>query len=252
MKFAFLVIAIFINFLNHSLIKSEEIFSAKNKIENFAKKESINEEKTEIKKIHIVKSGDTLSSISKLHSINKDLIIKLNKLKDENYIFVGQNLIISGSTENLTKQSDLINNYHIVQTGENLTEISNKYNLKVIDLIEINNLNNPDSIKVGQKLIIRKKDTINSENYETTENKKNNDLLVIDKKIYGPIIIQSKSYKDIKGRKVLNVLNQENKKLVLSINCETNELDVRIPGGKWKGSKPAKEEFENNLINDFC
>ncbi len=252
MKFAFLVIAIFINFLNHSLIKSEEIFSAKNKIENFAKKESINEEKTEIKKIHIVKSGDTLSSISKLHSINKDLIIKLNKLKDENYIFVGQNLIISGSTENLTKQSDLINNYHIVQTGENLTEISNKYNLKVIDLIEINNLNNPDSIKVGQKLIIRKKDTMNLENYETTENKKNNDLLVIDKKIYGPIIIQSKSYKDIKGRKVLNVLNQENKKLILSINCETNELDVRIPGGKWMGSKPAKEEFENNLINDFC
>ena len=176
----------------------------------------------------------------------------MNNLKDENYIFVGQNLIISESTENLTKQSDLINNYHIVETGENLTEISNKYNLKVIDLIEINNLNNPDSIKVGQKLVIRKKNTINSENYETTENKKNNDLLELDKKIYGPIIIQSKSYKDIKGRKVLNVLNQENKKLILSINCDTNELDVRIPGRKWMGSKPAKEEFENNLINDFC
>ena len=252
MKFAFLVIAIFINFFNHSLIKSEEIFSAKNKIENFAKKESINEEKTEIKKIHIVKSGDTLSSISKLYSINKDLIIKLNKLKDENYIFVGQNLIISESTENLTKQSDLINNYHIVQTGENLTEISNKYDLKVIDLKEINNLKNPDSIKVGQKLIIRKKKTINSENHETTENKKNNDLFELDKKIYGPIIIQNKSYKDIKGRKVFNVLNQENKKLILSINCDTNELDVRIPGRKWMGSKPVKEEFEKNLINDFC
>ena len=252
MKFAFLVIAIFINFFNHSLIKSEEIFSANNKIENFAKKKSINEEKTEIKKIHIVKSGDTLSSISKLYSINKDLIIKLNKLKDENYIFVGQNLIISESTKNLTKQSNLINNYHIVQTGENLTEISNKYDLKVIDLKEINNLKNPDSMKVGQKLIIRKKKTINSENHETTENKKNNELLELDKKIYGPIIIQSKSYKDIKGRKVFYVLNQANKKLILSINCDTNELDVRIPGRKWMGSKPAKEEFENNLINDFC
>ena len=252
MKFAFLVIAIFINFFNHSLIKSEEIFSAKNKIENFAKKESINEKKTEIKKIHIVKSGDTLSSISKLYSINKNLIIKLNKLKDENYIFVGQNLIIAESTENLTEQSDLINNYHIVQTGENLTEISNKYDLKVIDLKEINNLKNPDSIKVGQKLIIRKKKTINSENHETIENKKNNDLLELDKKIYGPIIIQNKSYKDIKGRKVFNVLNQENKKLILSINCDTNELDVRIPGRKWIGSKPAKEEFEKKLINDFC
>ena len=176
----------------------------------------------------------------------------MNNLKDENYIFVGQNLIISESSEKLTKQSDLINSYHIVQTGENLTEISNKYNLKVIDLIEINNIDNPDSIKVGQKLIIRKKNIINLENYETTENKKNNEFLKLDKKIYGPIIIQSKSYKDIKGRKILNVLNQDNKKLILSIDCDKNELDVRIPGRKWMGSKPAKEEFENNLINDFC
>jgi len=253
MKFVFLVIAIFINFFNHSLIKSEEkIFSAKNRNDNIAKNETITEEKTEIKKIHIVKSGDTISSISKFYSINKDLIIKLNNLKDENYIFVGQNLIISESTENFSKQSDLINNFHIVQTGENLTEISNKYNLKVSDLIEINNLNDPDSIKVGKKLIIRKNDTNNAGNYKTTENKKNNDLLVLDKKIYGPIIIQSKSYKDIKGRKVLNVLNQENKKLIISINCDKNELDVRIPGRKWMGSKPVKEEFENNLINDFC
>ena len=250
MKLLFLVIAIFINLINHSLIKSEEkIFSAKNKIENIARKESITEEKTEIKKIHIVKSGDTISSISKFYSINKDLIIKLNNLKDENYIFDGQNLIISESNENLTKQSEFINNYHIVQAGENLTEISNKYNLKVIDLIEINNLNNPDSIKVGQKLIIRKKNAMNSENYKTN---KNNDSLELDKKIYGPITIQSKSYKDIKGRKVLSVLNQENKKLILSINCDTNEIDVRIPGRKWMGSKPVKEEFESNLINDFC
>ena len=253
MKFVFLVIAIFINFFNQSLIKSEEkIFSEKNKLENIARKESITEEKTEIKKIHIVKIGDTLSSISKFYSINKDLIIKLNNLKDENYIFVGQNLIISEYTENLTKQSDLINFYHIVQTGENLTEISNKYNLKVIDLIEINNLNNPDTIKVGQKLIIRKKNTINSLNHERIENKKNNDLIELDKKIYGPIVIQSKSNNDIKGRKVLNVLNQENKKLILSINCDTNQLDVRIPGRKWMGSKPAREEFEYSLINDFC
>ena len=87
MKFVFLIIAILLNFFNHSLIKSEEnIDSANNKIENIAKKESINEEKTDLKKIHVVKSGDTITSISKFYSINKDLIIKLNNLKDENYI----------------------------------------------------------------------------------------------------------------------------------------------------------------------
>jgi len=42
MKFAFLLIAIFINFFSQSLIKSEEkICLEKNKIENIAKKESI-------------------------------------------------------------------------------------------------------------------------------------------------------------------------------------------------------------------
>ena len=113
MKLVFLVFAILINFFNNSLIKSEEkIDSVNSKIENIAKKESITEEKTQIKKIHIVKNGDTISSISKFYSINKELIIELNNLKDENYIFVGQNLIISESTESLKKQSDLINSYH--------------------------------------------------------------------------------------------------------------------------------------------
>ena len=153
MKLVFLVIAIFINFFNHSLIKSEEkINLGNNKVENISKKESTNKDKTEIRKIHIVKIGDTLTSIAKFYSVNKSLIIQLNNLKDENYIYVGQNLIISESSENSKKKSDLINNYHIVQIGDSITEISNKYKLDIGYLIEINNLKNPDSIEVGQKL----------------------------------------------------------------------------------------------------
>ena len=252
MKLVFLVITILLNLFNHLSIKSEEKIDLEtNKIENIAKKESINEDKTENKKIHIVKTGETLTSISKLYSINKDLIIKLNNLKDQNYIFIGQNLIISESNKNNLQQSDL-NNYHIVQIGENLTEISNKYNLKIGYLLEINNLRNPDSIKVGEKILLSKNIPSNLGNPQIIKNKKKNELLDLNKKIYGPIVIQSKSNNDTEGRKVLNVLNQENKKLILSINCDKNELDVRIPGRKWMGSKPAREEFENNLINDFC
>ena len=74
MKLVFLVIVILINFFNHSLIKSEEKISlGKQKIENIAKKEPINENKTKGEKIHIVKTGDTISSISKTYSISKDL-----------------------------------------------------------------------------------------------------------------------------------------------------------------------------------
>ena len=112
MKLVFLVITILLNLCNHLSIKSEEKIDLEtNKIENIAKKESINEDKTENKKIHIVKTGETLTSISKLYSINKDLIIKLNNLKDENYIYVGQNLIISESTENYAQHSNLISDF---------------------------------------------------------------------------------------------------------------------------------------------
>ena len=245
MKLVFLVIAVLMNFFNYSLVKAEE------NIENIAKKESITENKDEIRKIHIVKIGDTISSISELYSIDKNLIINLNELNDENYIFVGQNLIISESTNNSKKQSDL-KNYHIVKTGENLTDISNIHKLNLGYLIEINNLDNPDSIKVGQKLLLNKNESISLENHEKIKDKRNNELLIIDRQFYGPLIIQSKSDEEIKGRKVLNVLNQKNEKLILSINCDTNQLNVRIPGKKWKGPEPAKEEFENNLINDFC
>ena len=252
MKLVFLVITILLNLFNQSSIKSEEkIDIGTYKIENIAKKDSINEDKTENKKIHIVKSGETLSSISKLYSINKDFIIKLNNLKDQNYIFIGQNLIISESNKNNLLQSD-INNYHIVQIGENLTEISNKYNLKIGYLLKINNLKNPDSIKVGEKIFLRKNNPSNLENPQLHKNKKKNEFFELDKQIYGPIIIKNKSYGNNEDRKVLNVLNQDNKKLILSINCEKNELNVRIPGRKWKGAKPVKEEFEKDLINDFC
>ena len=119
-------------------------------------------------------------------------------------------------------------------------------------LIEINNLKNPDSIKVGQKLFLSKNKAISSENFQIIQNKKNNQLLDLENKIYGPIIIQNLSIEKTKSRKILNVKNKENKKLILSINCDSKEIDVRIPGKKWRGAKPAKEEFEKNLINDFC
>ena len=253
MKLVLLGIAITITFYNYSYIKAENKIDPEiNKIENSSKKESITEEKNQIRKIHIVKIGDTVSSISKFYSINKDLIVELNNLKDENYIYVGQNLIISKSSKNSIEELDSINNYHIVQMGENLTDISNKYNLNLGYLIEINNLRNPNSIKVGERILLTKNNPMSSENSRIIKNKKNNELLEIDQQIYGPIIIQNKSYRTSKGKKFLNVLNKENKKLILSINCDKDEIDVRIPGRKWMGSKPAKEDFENNLINDFC
>ena len=248
MKFTFILFAFIINFLNPNFIKAEEIIdSSNNQIENDTKVKSTNKEISDFKKIHIVQVGDTITSISNFYSIKKDLIIELNNLIDENYIYVGQNLRISDPS-----QESKNNNYHIVQKGENLTDISTKYGLNFKQFIEINNLKNPNSLEVGSKLILRK-NNINNQKV-TTSIKDENINKFTSKKIkkYGPLTTQQTELEEVSGRKILSALNQNNKKVIISINCETKDLDVRIPGRKWRGWIPVKEEFEKNLINDFC
>ena len=252
MKLTFIIFAFFINFLNPLFIKGEEVIDlSNNQIENTFKEELAINKKSEVKKVHIVKVGDTLTSISKLYSVRKDLIIKLNDLKDENYIYVGQNLKIS-EPDQLTEHNANQNIYHLVLKGENLTEISVKYGLELKYLIEINNLKDQDSIEVGSKLLLREKNTINEKISSATENDVVNKLISEENKKYGPITIEQNKLKELNNRKIINALNQNNKKLIIALRCETKDLDVRIPGRKWRGWMPAKEEFEKNLITDFC
>ena len=76
--------------------------------------------------------------------------------------------------------------------------------------------------------------------------------MIEENKTYGPLKTQQNELEEVNGRKIFNALNQNNKKVIISIDCETKNLDIRIPGKKWSGWIPAKEEFEKNLIKDFC
>ena len=252
MKLTFILFALFFNFFNPIFIKAEEVIDASNnQIENtFEEKSSINEE-SDVKKIHIVKEGDTITSISKLYSIEKDLIININDLKDPNHIYLGQNLKISDTNE-ITENNENQNIYHLVLEGENLTEISSKYGLDLKYLIEINNLKDQDSIEVGSKLFLSEKTTINQKISTVVKNEGVNKLTSEGNKKYGPITIEQNKLKVSNDRKILDAFNQNKQKLIISLRCETRDLDVRIPGREWSGWMPAKEEFEKNLLNDFC
>ena len=252
MKLTFILFAFFFNFFNLFFIKAGEIIdSSNNQIENTFKEETSINKESEVKKIHIVKVGDTITNIAKFYSIEKELIIKLNELKDENYIYVGQNLKISNNN-NLTENNSSQNIYHLVQKGDNLTEISFKYGLDLKQLMEINKLKDQDSIEVGSKLFLSDKNTINQKIFKITKDDLDNKLISKNNKTYGPITIGQNELEEVGKRKILNALNQNNKKIIISVRCETKDLDVRIPGRKWRGWIPAKEKFEKDLINDFC
>ena len=198
--------------------------------------------------IHIVQKGDTISSISKKYSIKKESIIKVNKLLDENYIFIGQNLKI---VENIIPENNNKDYYHEIKKGENLTEIANKYNLSLSKLVEINGIENPNALEIGTKIKLKE---VLSTNNDSPINELQ-DPIVIDKPIknkYGPLVIEYDKTNIVKRSKLINATHTNGKKFILNINCENKKINVRGIGRKWKGWKPAREEFEDELLNDFC
>ena len=198
-------------------------------------------------KIHVVKEGDTLSSISKLYGIDKELLIELNNLENEDYIYIGQNLKLIQTNENIIKKD-----FHIVENGDTLTEISSIYNISIKDLIEFNNIENPNSLIAGTKIILKRdyveiNGTNNMELLSQGESLNN-----IENFIYGPMRVLPESL-IIKNNKVLiNAIHKNGKELVIALKCEKEEIDVRKKGHQWQGWQKAEKDFEIKLLQDYC
>lgn len=97
--------------------------------------------------IYIVKKGDSLWSISKKFNIDINDLIELNNLKDLT-LQVNQSILVPKQQENI--ETDL----YIVKKGDTLWSISNKLNIPVQTLKELNNLNS-NLLKVNQQLKIK-------------------------------------------------------------------------------------------------
>ena len=96
---------------------------------------------------YIVKSGDSLWSISKKYGLTVDELKELNDLSNNN-LSIGQKLLIKD-----TSSSDELGVYYTVKSGDTLYGISKEYGLSVDELKSINNLNN-NNLSVGQKLLV--------------------------------------------------------------------------------------------------
>ena len=138
------------NITNNTIYVGQELY-LKNKI--------VEEEPSENDDIYVVKKGDTLYSISKKLNISINTLKALNKL-NTNEIYVGQQLILSND-----KNSEEYDVY-TVKKGDSLWSISQKYNISVKELIELNNLNNL-TLQINQKLKVPKIITIEPEENDT-------------------------------------------------------------------------------------
>lgn len=96
---------------------------------------------------HKVVAGDTLNELAEKYNTTVDSIADLNDIKDENKIYIGQVLKINSSVFNNST-------VYVVKDGDTLSEIAERYNTTVSNLISKNNIKNQDFIYAGQKINI--------------------------------------------------------------------------------------------------
>lgn len=97
--------------------------------------------------IYTVKVGDNLYNIAKSYNVTVDEIINLNELSS-NLLSIGQKLKIPASSN-----ADMDNQYgtYVVQSGDTLYKIANRYGMSVSQLMAINKLEDT-TLSVGQVL----------------------------------------------------------------------------------------------------
>lgn len=105
--------------------------------------------------VHVVQPGENLYRIGLRYGISVAVIAQANNISNTAQIYAGQSLVIPDMSEAVDNPLIAAEpTYHVVQPGENLTSIANRYGLTVDQLIRINNISNPNRIERGQTLTV--------------------------------------------------------------------------------------------------
>ncbi len=101
--------------------------------------------------VYTVKTGDTLWKISQKTGLSIEEITSKNKLNNSGNIYVGQKLTI-GDNKGNNKNTNSIR--YTVKSGDLLWKIAQRYDVTVQEIIDLNKINSPYYIYIGQTLLI--------------------------------------------------------------------------------------------------
>lgn len=105
---------------------------------------------------YIVEPGDTLWAISIKYGTTVNEIIALNDIVNPNLIYPGQNLrILTNSTIEGNQTNNLNSVIYTVKKGDTLYRIANMYGVTISQIVNLNNISNPNLIYPGQRLRIK-------------------------------------------------------------------------------------------------
>ena len=107
---------------------------------------------------YVVQPGDTLGDIAERFGVESSAIVRANGLTDAERLLVGQRLIIPEVSEGAPSQGTPVPQgnvtVYVVQPGETLRQIAEKFGVTVADIAQSNPGLDPERVFAGQELRI--------------------------------------------------------------------------------------------------
>lgn len=96
--------------------------------------------------------GDTLSQIAIKYDTSYQYLARINNIANPNLIYVGQKICVPSLENN--DINDTSHKLYIVQRGNTLTYISNRFGVSISSIVSLNDIRNPNLIFTGEVLRI--------------------------------------------------------------------------------------------------
>ena len=107
---------------------------------------------------HTVVAGETLSQIAQRYGVPLADLMALNNIANPDTVFAGQTLLLPSAEPRAevaidpAAPAEAAPESHVVQAGESLSVIAQRYGLSLTEIMALNGIRNPDAILIGQTL----------------------------------------------------------------------------------------------------
>ena len=203
---------------------------------------------------HTVVSGESIYSIAKKYDVSESEIYELNP-KSKGALLQLKTVLLIPNKKSKSKNNKEVsstknsNETHIVESGESLYKIAKKYDISLEKLKELNPDIKPESIQIGDKIVVSAK-----KEKETPKEKKPKETKTVVAEVANPVNMDPNLCTDELGNKVHTVIKGEtlyklSKKYKVSVRDleEMNpEIVANLPIGYEVVIKKGNIELENH------
>jgi membrane-bound lytic murein transglycosylase D len=108
--------------------------------------------------VHVVKPGDTLYGLARRYGVSIPALSAANGLSSKSHLTAGDRLEIPGrgksSASGSASATESTRMTYKVRSGDTLSEIADKFNVSVSQLMSWNRMRQSTSLRTGQKLVV--------------------------------------------------------------------------------------------------